>query len=66
MVKAADKLELVFDLDAAQSTHLIRAGKSDRYTLRPVLHAVPRPVSGQIHGHLSTAESLLTNESPAH
>jgi hypothetical protein len=56
-VQAADKLDLVLDFDAAESIHLIRAGKNDRYMLRPVLRAVLRQASGQIHGHLTAADT---------
>lgn len=55
--QSAAKIDLVLDFDAAESIHLVRAGKNDRYNLRPVLHQVCLQKSGEIHGRVTAADT---------
>jgi hypothetical protein len=56
-VQAAAKIDLVLDFDAAESIHLVRAGRNDRYNLRPVLHHVWLQNSGEIRGRITAADT---------
>lgn len=54
-VKADDSRDLVIDFDVAESIHLVGAGKSNQFLLRPLLHVVDQQQSGTISGHLSSS-----------
>jgi hypothetical protein len=49
--------DLYIDFDVAESLHLTRAGKNDRYSLRPVLRAAVKQASGSVIGRLIRSDS---------
>lgn len=56
-LQAGSGRDLYIDFDVAESLHLTKAGKNDRYSLRPVLRAAVKQASGSVLGRLSRSDS---------
>lgn len=56
-VQDGDSKELFLDFDVAESIHMVAAGHSNQFLLRPLLHAVEKTQSGTISGRLSDSIS---------